>query len=386
MPAEADQPERPEREQAEPRAHRHAHAFPGSRGGEQDERQQQPRSDLDPDARDQRTCRRAEARARSGGERQRRGEHEDDQRVVVRAADRQLEHHRVQAHERDRHARRAPEAAGRPSDERHCAEARGDRQGLERPQPARRRERGREVACEREQGTVGRVLEGPSHEREHRVGGRFGPDVRVGVKAVQRSQAGEVQVAEDVLGDQRRPEQQNRVCRRDRGDDRPEGQRARREQHRQIARAHQQHQRLKARRADAHPEALQGAGHPVRPASAAPRNVRRGPRRGTGGDQEHASDHPEQAECAQRAKSAHPALCAACLAYAVGGPCCRLDAWYGCGGLYEPIVTSTGRASVDGPGKLWLPRTRKGVLVRGRSPSSAPRRGFAPISRCPGGA
>jgi len=386
VPAEADQPERAQREQAEPRAHRHAHPLAGPYGREHDERQQEPGRDLDADARHQRACRGAEARAGSGGERQRRRERENDQRVVVRAAYGQLEQHRVQSQERHRHPRRAAEAAGGPPDERHGAEARGDRQGLERPQAASRRERGREVASEREEGTVWRVLEGPSHEWEHRVGWRFGPDVGVGVEAVHRPQACEVQVAEDVLGDQRRSEQQDRVGRHDRRDDRPHGEHARRGQHRQIARAHEQHQGLKARRADAHSEALQRTGHPVRPAAAASRNVGGGPRGGSGGDQEHAGHHPQQAESAQRTKGPDPARRAAARVYAIVSPGGDPGAWYGCGGLYALIVTSTRRASVDGPGKLRLPRTCRGAFVRGRSPFSAPRSGCAPIPRCPGGA
>ena len=69
------------------------------------------------------------------------------------------------------------------------------------------------------------MQEGPSDEREDRIGGHFRGHVRVGVEAVQRSQAGEAQVAEDVLGDQRWPQQQDGVCRSDRAREGSRGER-----------------------------------------------------------------------------------------------------------------------------------------------------------------
>jgi len=55
------------------------------------------------------------------------------------------------------------------------------------------------------------MQERPSDERVDRIGGRFGGDMRVGVQAVQRTHAREREVAENVLGDQRRPQEQGHV-------------------------------------------------------------------------------------------------------------------------------------------------------------------------------
>jgi hypothetical protein len=89
--AEADQPHRRERRQAQPGARGHRQPLARAPGAEQQEGEQQAGRDLDPDTRDERGSGGAKARARPGGECQRAGEHEQDQRVVVRAADGQLE-------------------------------------------------------------------------------------------------------------------------------------------------------------------------------------------------------------------------------------------------------------------------------------------------------
>ena len=193
---------------------------------------------------------------------------------------------------------------GRPRDQRDRGEAGGDRERLQRPQPAGQPERRDRVAREREQRAVGRVLEGPADEQVDGIGGRLGGDVRVGVQPVQGAQPGEIEVAEHILGDQRGPEQQHEV----RGDDRhPQGapgQRARGEQHRHVARGHDQRERLEAVRADAHAEALEGAGQPARPAAAAGGDVLRWTARRARGEQEDAREHAEQAERAERAQRA----------------------------------------------------------------------------------
>jgi hypothetical protein len=138
----------------------------------------------------------------------------------VSAADGQLEQHRVQADEGRRPAGRATEACGGARDQCDRAEARGDGKHLERPQPAGDPEWSGRVAREREQRAVGGVLEGPAHEREDRVGWRFCRDVGVRVQAVQGSHAGEAQVAEHVLGDQRWAQEQDQVRRDYRRDER----------------------------------------------------------------------------------------------------------------------------------------------------------------------
>jgi hypothetical protein len=344
--AEADQPHGRERHQAQSCGCRHCQALARAAGAEHEEGQRQPGRYLDPDTGDQRARGGAETRANAGGERQRGGEQQEDQRVVVRTSDGQHEQHRVQPHERDRPTRRAAEAAGGPRDQRHRPEARGDRDCLQGPQPAGEAQRDGRVAQEREQRAVGGVLEGPSDEREDRVGGRLGSDMRVGVKAMQGSHTSEAQVAKHVLGDQRWPEQQNHVRPHDRRQEPAHGQRSRREQHHHVADAHDQHQRLKAAPGDAHAQILQRARHPVRPAAAAPRNVRRGPRGGTGRHQEDGRDHAEQAERAKRAQGASRSLRVGCSVYARGWRSGDSGTGYGGRGRYPLIVTSRRSARV----------------------------------------
>jgi hypothetical protein len=344
--AEADQPQRCQRQQADRGRGGHLEAFARLRRREHEEGQNQTRRDLDADARHQCDRGRAKAGARAGAQRERRGEQQQDQRVVVCAADGQLEQHRVQAHERRGPAARMTEPPGGPRDQRDRAEARGDRDGLECPQPARDAERRGGVAREREQGPVGGVQEGPADEPEHSIRGRFRRHMRVRVKAVQGSQAGEAQIAEHVLGDERRPEQEDQVRGHDRRHERPPRQRSRRAQDKHVARAHDQRQRLEAVVADADAEPLQRAGHPARPPAAASRYILRGVRGGPGRQQEYRRDHADQAERAQRPQGAVAALHAARRGYAGR----RLGGWQragcGCRGPYMPIVTSRGPASV----------------------------------------
>jgi hypothetical protein len=294
--AEADQSNGGERRQAKDGAASDAHALTPTRGRQHEEGQHDAGCDLDSHAGGQSQRAGAKARVPTGCERQRGGEQQEHQRVVVGAANGQLKQHRVQAHERHGPARRAAQAAGGPRDERHRAEAREDRERLERPQPASDPQRGGRVTAEREQRAVGRVLEGPSDERVDRVGRRFGGDARVGVESVQDPHAGEREVAEHVLGDQRWAEQQDDVRRDDPHHEHSQRQRARGAQHRQVARAHDQHEQLEASWRDAHAETLQWASQPARPAAAAPGYVLGGPRRGAGCDQKDGRNHAEQAE------------------------------------------------------------------------------------------
>jgi hypothetical protein len=349
--AEADQPDRRERRQAPNRACARPQALAPARGCEQQEGQHQPGGDLDPHARDQRAGGGAEARAGSCGERQRGGEQQQDQRVVVRPADRQLEQNRVQAHERRRPAPRVTEAAGGSGDHRHGGEARGDGDRLERPQPAGEPQRSGRVAGEREQGPVGGVLEGPSHEREDRIGRRFGGEMRVGIQAVQGSHAGKAQIAEHVLRDQRRAQEQNHVRGHDRRHKRAHRQRSRREQHQQVARAHAQRQGLEAAFADSDVQTLERARHPARPAAAASGDVRRGACRGAGRQEEDGRDQTDQANRAERTQSAGTAFCGrsvrtGCPPRPVSPTAADLDAGCGGRGLHRLIVTSTPRLSV----------------------------------------
>ena len=209
------------------------------------------------------------------GQRQRDGEREQRQRVVVRTAHTQHQQHRVQADERDGPPWRVPRARGRPRDQSHRAGARDHGDRLEGPHAAREAQRHDRVAEQREQRAIRGVQKRPADEVEHRVGGRFGGEVRVRVEPVQGAQACERQVAEHVLGDQRRSEQQARVSQRDRARESGHRQSARRQQHQRVAHAHQQRQRLvvAARKADA--QSSQWPSQPRGPAAAARGHVLR---------------------------------------------------------------------------------------------------------------
>jgi hypothetical protein len=220
MGAEADQPDRREQHQAQPRCQHHAQTLACSPWRKHQEGQRQPGGDLDPHPRHQRGRRPPPARVGAGGERERGGQRQQQQHVVMSAADGQHEQYRVQAHESGGEASRMSFIARRACYQRHGAQARGDHDRLQCPQPAGEPERHDRVAREREQRAIGRVLEGPPNERVDRIGRHLRGDVRVGVQPVQRAETGEIEVAEDVLGDQRRTEQQHQVG----GDDRhPQG-------------------------------------------------------------------------------------------------------------------------------------------------------------------
>ena len=226
----------------------------------------------------------------------------------MRTTHRQHEQDRVQADERRHPARRSSETGSRGRDHRHGGEARGDRDGLQRPQTTGDPQRRGRIACEREQGAVGRVLEGPPDERKDRVGGRLGSHMGVRIEAVQRAHARKREVPEHVLGDQRRPEQQDHVRQQHTREQRPHRQRARGHEHEHVARAHQQRERLKAMAAEPDIETPQRARQPRGPPAAAGRHVLSRPRRGAGAQQERRSEHAKHAKRSKRAQDAcgHP--------------------------------------------------------------------------------
>jgi hypothetical protein len=162
--AKTDQSEGREQRQAQPSAPRHSQALTRAGRREHEERQCQPGGHLDPYPRDQRRRAAAKARIGAGCEHQRGGERQQQERVVVSAADGQLEQHRVQAHEGGGEAGAVALLPGRPRGQRHRADTRSNRDPLQGPQPAGKPEWRDRVAPEREQRAVGRVLEGPPHE------------------------------------------------------------------------------------------------------------------------------------------------------------------------------------------------------------------------------
>ena len=221
----------------------------------------------------------------------------------MRAAHGQLEQHGIEPDERRRGLTRPPHPGRGARDQCHGCEAREHGDRLQRPHPCAQPERDEQIGPEREQRAVGGVLEGPADEREHGVDRRFGGDVRVRVKPMQDAEPREGQIAEHVLGEQRRPEQQRQVGERDRRGDRLAGQLADRHQHRGVAGAHRKRPGLEAARADARREPAQRSGQPAGPAAAARGHER--PRGGgrAGGEQQRRRDDRRQPA---RPERAHP--------------------------------------------------------------------------------
>ncbi len=309
MHAEADQPDHAENEQAEAGGGRDSQPLACAAWSKHQERQQQSRGDLHTDPGDDRRGRRPQPRHGGGAEGERDGQHEHDQRVVVRPSDGEHEHHGVEPHERRRPARRLVQPPRRERDQRDRGEAGGGGERFERPQAAGQPERSDRVAEQGEQGAVGGVLERPAQKRERRVGGGFGGEVRVGVEAVERAHVGERDVAEDVLGEQRRAQGEDHMRQQDRRRERAHRQRARPDEHQRVARAHHDHQDLEAAVGQPQVESRERAREPARPAAAARRHIGRRRAGGARAEQEHRRDHAGQAETPQRdAQRGAPAL------------------------------------------------------------------------------
>jgi hypothetical protein len=275
-------------------------------GGRQDqEGEHQARRRLDADAGHRRHRRRAKARL-PARQRQGAGDRDQHQGVVVGASHGQLQQDGVEADEYGRHPRRAAGPLGGPRRQRHRREAGKGGDQLQRPQAAGEAERDDRIAAEREQRAVWGVLEGPAHEREDRVGGRFGRHVGVGVEAVQDAQPPERQVAEHVLGDERWAEDERQVGGHHADRDRSSRQAPRGGEGGEVAGAHDQRQRLEGAIAQSEPHTVQRTGKPTGPAAGPRRDVAAGMARR--GDRQaerarhgsHQADHPERAQEASR--------------------------------------------------------------------------------------
>ena len=273
MRAEADHPDRRDRDQTEGAGERHPRTLAPARLSEHEEGQHEPGRQLHAHAGGERDRGPARALAHARAQQQRGGEREQHQGVVVRAAHREHEQHRVQAEEGERERARASEPPGGERRQPHGGEARDRRERLQRPQPAGEAERGHCVAGEREQRPVGRVLERPADEAEHGIGGRLGGEVRVRVEPVQGAHATEREIAEHVLGDQRRAEQQDHVGEHDSRCEQREGQRAGGHERDQVAGADDERERLEAALAEHFARPGERAREPMRPAAAVGRHV-----------------------------------------------------------------------------------------------------------------
>ena len=293
-------------EQPEAAGERDPHALGPAAAGEHQERQHEAGGELHAHARGEGERRRARTPFGRGRDRgaQEQGEREgqQQQRVVVRAADCVHQQHRVQAEEHECERRRAPEAPGRAGRQPDRAEARGRRERLERPQPARQAEWRGGIRREREQRPVGRVLERPPDEAEHRVRSGFGREMRIGIEPVQRPHPCEREVPEDVLGDQRWAEQQDQVRRHDRGGQHGQRQDPRGRQHHEVARADHEHERLEAALAELGAEPSERAREPAGPAAGVRGHIARGRRRGLGAEHEDGGDERHQRDASGEAQ------------------------------------------------------------------------------------
>jgi hypothetical protein len=90
------------------------------------------------------------------------------------------------------------------------------------------------------------MLERPADERKDGIGWSFRRDVGVGVQPVQHTQPSKLEIAKDVLRDERRAEQQQQIARQDRECDRLARQDLGGEQRGAVAGAHHERQHLEA--------------------------------------------------------------------------------------------------------------------------------------------
>ena len=187
-------------------------------GRQQQEREHEAGGQLDPDRHHERGDR-APVVGHGGAEQDGR-EQRGEQRVVVKAADRVDEQDRVEPDERRRPRRRASDQRRGAGDDRHHGQARRDGDRLQRPQAAAHPERRERIAGDRVHGPVRGVDGAPAEEAVDRIERHGRRGVVVGIEAVQRTEAGEAEIAEHVLGEERRPEQQDQLRADDRCGDR----------------------------------------------------------------------------------------------------------------------------------------------------------------------
>lgn len=220
------------------------------------------------------------------------------------------------------------------------------------------------------------MLERPAHEGVHMVRGDVGRHMGVWVEPVCRAEPGEGQVAEDVLGDQRRPEQQRDMCAHDRGCQRLARQAARAEQDQQVARAHDQHQRLEPTAAQPPPETVQGTGQPGGPAAARGRHIAGGRPRRLDRQHRDGPEHAEQPHDSQDVRQRRrgvPAAGALADAGVAGAP----DRRYVGGCLYRLILAPARQAGVQRARYAVGTGAPPGELGAGRLPCAVTTSGWA---------
>ena len=217
------------------------------------------------------------------------------------AADAEHEQDRVEAEQQDRRHRVAAQAAGAVPDEPDAAEAREARQTLDDPQPGRRAQPGERVAGEGEQRAVGARDALPSEERVHRVVDEGAHVHPVRIHVVDHPEPRVLEIAEDVLGQQRGRDGEDDVQQHDRAD---------RPTHRHGAPAHEDEPVGEAHRDQREEELRAGDGQAERAEDAIdPGGRHRRHRRdleGAAAGRAH-GDHEAEPDYAQKAERADPA-------------------------------------------------------------------------------
>jgi hypothetical protein len=191
------------------------------------------------------------------------------------------------------------------------------------------------------------VLKRPADESEDGVAGGFGREVRVRVQAVQGPHAGEGDVTEHVLGDQRRPERENGVRGEHRGREPAQRQRVGARKRHQIGTADDQHQRLEAAAAEVRADAGKRTRQPVGPAAAVGRHVTRRGLRSVEREHGHRCQQCQQRDAAEEPGGAAQPLGASRRdGTRLAG---RTEKRRWPGRLHEPILTAPRSAGVHPP-------------------------------------
>ncbi len=229
-------------------------------GGDEQERQQQDRGELDGHGEHQHGPGTAIAFVQQQRDRRRgRQQHEE---VVVKTAHGVDHEHGVERHERHHEALVAAELAGAKGHDPHERQGGQHRYDLERPVGNRQRQPSKRIAQCGEQLAVGARQVVPGGQAVDRVVALGADHVRVRVEVMQAPEPGVAEVVEDVRELQRRAHQHDRQQQNHADPQRAHGERANRRNHDHVGHEHpQQHE------AEAELERLgvvgQRAEHPV---------------------------------------------------------------------------------------------------------------------------
>ena len=173
------------------------------------------------------------------------------QAVVVGAADDVDEDQRVERDEGGGAARVDAAGRGEARDQRRQPQHRGGGDRLQRPDRGADPQPGKRIGEQGEQRPVGAGRVGPGDVGEGGVGRRRGRGLDVGVEAVQDAEPGVVDVAVDVVGEQRRGQREGEDRHRDRSPDDAPAQPRRHHEHAEVGGEPHPHQDVGHPRLDA---------------------------------------------------------------------------------------------------------------------------------------